>query len=208
MTSSAKFIVFEGIDGSGTSTQSKALVRNFQSSGQKCQHTWEPTDRPIGKLLRQLLSGEQTSSGSAEHDRHLLALLFAADRQDHLWNQEDGIQKVLSNGSHVVCARYVLSSLAYEGEGSDELDFVATINAAYPIPDLTVYLECPVDVALHRITSTRDQIDVFENDAKLSRVKANYTRLIENYPGRILALDATRPAEELSAEIMAALETS
>lgn len=203
MTNSTKFIVFEGIDGSGTSTQSLALVRNLQASGHDCQHTWEPTDRPVGKLLRQMLSGELKSSGSAEHDRHLFALLFAADRQDHLWNEETGIQKTLASGSHVVCARYVLSSMAYEGEGSGELEFVKSINASYPTPDLTVYLDCPVDVALHRINSTRDQIDVFENEAKLSRVKSNYANLIESYPGRVLSLDATRSPDELSAEIMA-----
>ncbi len=114
----SKFIVFEGIDGSGTSTQSKALVQNLVERGMPTIHTWEPTDRPIGRLLRQMLSGELTSSDSPEQDRHLLALLFAADRHDHLWNNKDGIKKELAQGKHVVCARYVLSSLAYEGEES------------------------------------------------------------------------------------------
>ncbi len=200
-----KFIVFEGIDGSGTSTQSKALNRNLREGGSPSIHTWEPSDRPVGQLIRQMLSGEITSSGDHKHDRHLFALLFAADRQDHLWHQEGGIQRTLAQGTHVVCARYVLSSLAYEGEGSDELAFVESLNASFPLPDLTVYLDCPVEVALHRITSTRDQIDVFENEEKLNRVRSNYETLLRGYPGPVLKLDATRPPDELSRLIMAAI---
>ena len=204
--SEAKFIVFEGIDGSGTSTQSRALAAELEKSGARVHHTWEPSTRPVGLLLRQMLSGALTSSRDPDRDRHLFALLFAADRHDHLWNEDNGICALLSRGHHVVCARYVLSSLAYEGDHPEEEKFVTALNADFPVPDLTIYLDCPVTTALDRIRSTREQIDVFENEQKLSRVHAHYDRLLSSYPGAVLRLDATLPRHELTECIVKAFQ--
>lgn len=199
----SKFVVIEGIDGSGTSTQARALARALEERGERVWSTWEPTDRPIGLLLRDFLGGRLTSAGDAARDRRLLAMLFAADRHDHLHRAGEGILDRRARGEQVVCARYLLSSLAYEGEGAEERDFVAMLNASFPLPDLTVYLDCPVAVALDRIHSTRSDIDLFENEDKLARVRHNYESLLRDYPGPSLQVDATRPAAAITAEIVA-----
>ncbi len=203
----SKFVVIEGIDGSGTSTQTRALTAALKGRGEDAWLTWEPTDRPIGKLLRELLSGRMTSAGDARKDRRLFAMLFAADRHDHVHERDEGITARLARGEHVICARYVLSSLAYEGESSEELHFVEALNARFPTPDLTIYLDCPVEIALERIHTTRETVDVFENREKLARVRANYERLLVGYPGRSLLVDARRPAAEITAEALALLRT-
>ena len=201
----ARFIVVEGIDGSGTTTQARALVRALEARGEPAEFDCEPTDRPVGRVLRDLLSGSLESADDETSDRRLFAYLFAADRHDHLENAESGIKRRLAAGINVVCARYVLSSLAYEGEGRDELAFVEQLNRDFPFPDLTLYLDCPVTVSLNRIRSTRPSVDVFENEAKLTRVRHAYERLLEDYEGRHLTVDATLPESDITARALAAL---
>ncbi len=165
---SGKFIVIEGIDGSGTSTQSKAIAQALAArpNTRGVMTCFQLSDGSIGRIIREMLSGERRTSADPKTERRLFAMLFAADRHDHLFNEETGIVSALNRGEDVVCAPYVLSSLAYECEDSDELDFVRTLNEEFPLPDLTLYLDCPVDVALNRIHSTRENIDVFENRDK------------------------------------------
>ena len=200
-----RFIVFEGIDGSGTSTQSKRLAEALRNQGRPCHLTFEPTAHSIGSVIRDLIEGTTPLPADPTQAKRLLAMLFAADRLDHLDHPERGICARLKNGEDVVLARYVLSSLAYEGEESAELELVTTLNASFPLPDLTVYLSCPVDVALKRINSTRERVDVFENAEKLQRVKTNYERSIANYAGRVLTLEATLLADDIAAAILAEL---
>ena len=201
-----RFIVFEGIDGSGTSTQSRRLAEALRERGSECHLTFEPTANTIGTVIRNLIEGTTPLPHDPAQAKRLLAMLFAADRLDHLDAPGSGIRARLDRGEDVVLARYVLSSLAYEGEESNELELVTTLNAPFPAPDLTVYLSCPVDIALERINSTRDRVDVFENTEKLSRVKANYERSIKGYAGRVLTLEATLPADAIAAAILEALE--
>lgn len=203
-----RFIVMEGVDGSGTSTQARAVAAALKSAGRSVMQTFEPSDGPIGRLLREYLGGHLQSSGTAAADRRLFAYLFAADRHDHLERMNDGVKHALGSGHDVICARYVLSSLAYEGDNPEELHLVETLNARFPTPDLTVYLDCPVEVALERIANTRDSVDVFENREKLERVRENYRRLLSSYSGRCLLIDAQRDAEEITAEVMTLLATS
>lgn len=200
-----RFIVFEGIDGSGTSTQSRRLHEALQASGRTSHLTFEPTANTIGNVIRNLIEGTHPLPDNDAEGRRLLAMLFAADRLDHLEAPTTGIMARLDSGQDVVLARYVLSSVAYEGEGTDELAFVETLNNPFPCPDLTVYLSCPVEVALERITTTREKVDVFENEQKLLRVKANYERAIETYGGRVLTIEATLPQDEIATAILAAL---
>ncbi len=197
-----RFVVFEGIDGSGTSTQSKCLAEALRESGRDCHLTFEPTDNAIGSVIRDLIEGTRSLPADPAEARRLLAMLFAADRLDHLNAPERGIRARLDRGQDVVLARYVLSSLAYEGDESDELKLVKSLNDPFPHPDLTVYLSCPVEVALDRINSTRDRVDIFENTEKLQRVKANYERSIASYAGRVLTLEATLPADAIAAALL------
>lgn len=201
----ARFIVFEGIDGSGTSTQAEAVAKALSTEGGEAWLTFEPTDLPVGKLIRQKLRGEIPSLGDHAADRGLFAHLFAADRHQHLTESKIGILARIAAGQDVVCARYVPSSLAYEGSDDEEYRLVEKLNEGFAIPDLTVYLDCPVEVALERIHSRDRQLEVFETQSELERVRAGYERVFGDYAGKLLRIDATRSAEEITAEILAAL---
>ena len=200
------FIVVEGIDGSGTSTQSEAICRALVAGGEKAVATAEPTKGPIGRMIREIIAGRLAPPVDNRALRRMLAYLYAADRQDHLENTRTGIRPMLAAGAHVVCCRYVLSSLAYESGDLEETAFIRTLNEAFPTPDLTIYLDCPVDVSVTRLEATRANLDIFENKSELERIHANYRALIEDYPGAIVTLDATQPLETVTEQAMAALE--
>ncbi|MCA9320436.1 MAG: dTMP kinase, partial [Planctomycetes bacterium] len=183
----------------------QAVGAALEAAGRPSTVTFEPTDGPVGKLLRSMLRGEIASLGNEADDRALFARLFAADRLHHLACPDTGIRRHLRDGTSVICARYVLSSLAYEGESSEELARVRALNAEFPVPDLTVYLDCPVDVAIARIRARGGLLEVFENGEKLERTRARYEASISDYPGHILRLDAREEAPRVTARIMDAL---
>ena len=133
-----RFIVFEGIDGSGTTTQATLAAAALRADGFRVLQTREPSDRPIGMLIRQALQGRvglPVSGGPLTEGT--LALLFAADRLDHL---EAEILPALRPGQLVICERYLLSSLAYQGAACS-IDWVEQINAGAISPDLTIFLD-------------------------------------------------------------------
>jgi dTMP kinase len=199
-----RFIVLEGLDGSGTSTQARDIAAALGESGREVWLTAEPTTGEIGRLLRRYLGGElPLPAGSA--GRELMALLFAADRREHLSAPDEGIEARLARGEDVVCGRYVLSSLAYEGEEAAEYQRVQDLNRDFLRPDLTVYLDCPVAVSLERLRRTRDDLEIFENEAKLERVREGYRRALGDEVGPVLILDATRPAADLTREALEVL---
>ena len=103
------FIAFEGIDGSGKSTQAKRLARLLENAGHKVYSTFEPTDNPIGKMIRDIFNHKM------EADHRTIAGLFVADRLDHLLNKSNGILKKLDEGYTVITDRYYFSSYAYHG---------------------------------------------------------------------------------------------
>ena len=109
MANRGKFIVFEGTDGSGKSTQMKMAGKFLQGRGISCILTHEPTDSPFGALLRSCLTGR------IDTDERAIAALFAADRLDHISNRVNGIVKHLEEGTTVLCDRFYLSSFAYNG---------------------------------------------------------------------------------------------
>ena len=108
MNKRGKFIVFEGIDGSGKSTQMKLLAQKLEEKGIKTRLTLEPTYGLVGGTLHHILSGK------IKADPKVTAALFVADRLDHLTNAEDGVLKSLENGETVICDRYYFSSYAYQ----------------------------------------------------------------------------------------------
>ena len=202
----ARFIVVEGIDGSGTSTQVAAIAHALTARGEEAEITAEPTDGTIGRMIREILAARLAPNVDNRTLHRMLAFLYAADRQEHLENFHDGVGPHLSAGRHVCCSRYVLSSLAYESSDADELQFVQKLNEDFRIPDLTVYLDCPVEVSMERLTSTRPHLDIFENQSELTRVHANYERLIADYPGVIHRADATGTADAITAGVIDALD--
>jgi dTMP kinase len=165
-----KFIVLEGIDGSGLSTQAARLVPLLaRETGQKTLLTKEPTDGPAGLLIRQALSGRLQNITP-----QTLALLFAADRLDHL---DNFILPALARGENIVCDRYLWSSSAYQSLECDAA-WVENINCFARRPDLTVFLRVRPDVSLARIARSRFQTELFERKEILSRVLAQFERLL------------------------------
>ncbi len=177
--------MLEGIDGAGTTTQSRILVNRIKGLGLKAVLTREPSDGPIGLLIRKILKGEI----SAEED--VLALLFAADRLHHMESLRDHLKD-----SFVVSDRYVLSSLAYQGSRLP-LEWVASINSRAISPDLAIIIDVDVDVALRRI-SNRPR-ERFENRKDLIKIKSIFLDLADRYGAFVV--DGNRSIEEVFQDI-------
>ena len=194
------FIVFEGIDGSGTSTQATMLRDRFVQEEGSAVLTSEPSDGPVGTMIRQAMKGRiKFSSDSVAFDRQM-AYLFAADRFDHLNNEVDGVLRFVSKGTHVICTRYFFSSYAYHCNDSESLSFVKGLNEDFPNPDLAVYLKNPVQRSMQRMAN-RSHKDAYENEQKLTLVANNYECIFAEYNGPVLILDAQEQPEVLHEKI-------
>lgn len=137
----SKFVVIEGIDGAGTTTQTERLLDKLLEAGRKTIGTFEPTDGPIGSMIRQILRRRLVNPlADGRHepvDADTMTLLFSADRLDHLKNV---IEPALSAGTVVVCDRYYFSTIAYQGVDGDR-KWIENANAKARQPDLTFYLD-------------------------------------------------------------------
>ncbi|MFI3227314.1 MAG: dTMP kinase [Clostridia bacterium] len=197
-----KFIVFEGIDGSGKSTQSALLYNKLCSMDIKSHKTFEPTNRPIGSLLRKYLKGELSC------DKKVLAGLFASDRLDHYLNDEDGIIKQVNNGVTVVCDRNYMSNFAYQAD--EDEDFVPSLNEKVRgmlKPDAHVFIDVSIDEALDRIAKNRENIDIFENKKALTQIRENYKKYFEIFKNEenIIIIDGNRSEQAISDEVFSKL---
>jgi dTMP kinase len=200
------FIVFEGLDGSGTSTQSKMLLDHLRvARGERAHLTSEPSGGPIGQMIRSALSGRLTFSTDETVYDHQLAYLFAADRHDHLWNDADGVMRLLARGEHVVCTRYFFSSYAYHCRDADHLAFVRSLNAHFPDPDAVIFIDVPVETSAERLAE-RAHLDRYESVEKLELVRAAYGRSFEQYERPLLRVVGTDPPEAIHARIVDFIE--
>ncbi len=183
-----KLIAVEGIDGAGTTTQS-SLLREWLSGRTNAHQTREPTDGPVGSVVRLALSNR------IQLDPHVLALLFAADRRDHFVQD---IEPKLKDGVWVVTDRYLMSSLAYQGSVSGT-DWISQINATVPPPDLTILLDVPASIALKRMHMDRWEAEYFENQRRLETIRRSYREVARDLvlaEGlRVVVLDAGRRAD-------------
>jgi dTMP kinase len=201
------FIAFEGIDGAGTTTQAARLVEWLRSRGEAVHPTREPSDGPIGVLIRQVLRHRvvvHTGEGASRPlDPGAVALLFAADRLDHL---DAEVEPRLARGVHVVSDRYVGSSLAYQATELD-LGWVSGINGRASAPDLTVLLRIDAGAALLRVGARGSDRELYEREETLLRVTALYDRLVaDGLLANPLVIDATRGIDDIAAEIRAAVQ--
>ena len=196
------FITMEGPDGSGKSTQIEAIRKYFENRGEQTVITREPGGTPISEKIRNLLLDRENS----EMDPMAEALLYAAARAQHV---SQVIKPALEDGIHVICDRFIDSSIAYQGYGRELGDSVAIINAYAVnncIPDVTFFMKLNPEVGKSRIdSSSRDRIEMEKIDFH-NRVFEGYEALELEYPDRIVGIDATRNIEELSEEIIMHLE--
>jgi dTMP kinase len=190
-----KLIVLEGIDGAGTTTQAARLCDALRTHGRDAHLTREPSTGPVGRLLREMLSGQHQPV-----DTNTLALLFAADRADHLQRE---VEPALARGAIVVSDRWYHSSLAYQGTGAERA-WIRELNARARRPDLTIFLEVPAEVAAARRAAANRPDELFDRLETQRAVAAGYRVVIEELRGqeRIETLDGTRTPDEVAAAIL------
>ena len=165
-----KFIVLEGIDGSGKSSQTGPLIKRLEELGVPCRETREPTGGPVGSLIRQIFTGRATA------DNRVIAALYAADRLDHLVNEVDGLCAAIDRGITVVSDRYYFSSYAYHSVDMD-MEWVIganSVSADLLRPTVTVFLDVPVETALERIRQNRYVEEIFDREDRLRRTRELY----------------------------------
>ncbi|MDR2028636.1 MAG: dTMP kinase [Treponema sp.] len=197
------FIVLEGNDGSGTSTQLALIRRRFDAPGASLPllyNTCEPTGGPIGVLIRKALGGELSLQGET------LARLFAADRHEHLYG-EGGIIGRARRGELVISDRYVLSSLVYQGITCGE-ELPRALNAGFPLPEALLYFDVDPELALKRMEK-RPSRDIYEYPDFQRAVRERYGALLPWYADqgvRVHSIDASMPQEEVAEAVWRVLE--
>ncbi|HFE44331.1 MAG TPA: dTMP kinase [Nannocystis exedens] len=194
----ALFIALEGIDGSGTSTQTRALAARLRERGHRVLETCEPSRGPIGRMIR-----ERLSTRSAPIDPAALALLFAADRLDHLANE---IEPALAQGIVVISDRYVLSSLVYQSIECHG-PWVREINARARWPDICALVSLPSDTAVDRVTARQatdgGKKERYDKPDLQCRLAAGYQRAYESQePGPIVRVDGALSIDAVTEDLL------
>lgn len=194
-----KFIVFEGIDGSGKTTQINLLKQKIENTGTKCLETHEPSDGPVGVMIRQCLTGRM------KMDEAALAALFAADRLDHINNSVNGLKSKIDEGISIISDRFVLSNYAYQSVKAP-LEWVMELNRISLDtlrPDCHIYIDVDPEITLDRMQNGRFQTELFENKKRLTEVRNRYLELIEKLKEteNIIVIDGNNSIEDISAEI-------
>ncbi|HEY0071839.1 MAG TPA: dTMP kinase [Chloroflexia bacterium] len=195
------FIVLEGPDGAGISTQTALLQAGLASRGYRAVATKEPSTGPIGAVVRQALSHRLVYPPSEPLTDEVMALLYAADRLDHI--RADILPRI-EKGIHVVCDRYRLSSYAYQGLTAGQ-EWVHELNSRSIAPDLTLFIDVPPEVSQSRILARGGHIELYETEERLRPIYGNYLRLIEEAKQegeRIVVIDGTPAPEVVAASIL------
>ena len=193
------FIALEGIDGSGKSTQVKLLSESLEKTGHKIYTTFEPTDSPIGRIIRDIFNHR------LEADHRTIAGLFVADRLDHLLNKQNGILRKMEEGYTVITDRYYFSSYAYHGAHMS-LDWVIEANslsADLLRPDINIFIDISPEISLKRIAKSRHSMELFETLDNLRQVKDKYYEAIEKLKDqeRVFITDGNREPEAIFKDI-------
>ena len=182
------FIVIEGLDGSGKTTQAKLLARSLRKS-QDAVFTAEPSRGKIGKFIRhRILYGEKRVPNAVE------ALLFAADRIDHVQNE---VLPALSKGSVVVSDRYLFSSLAYQGSAGLSLEWIQTINQLALKPDLALFIDVAPETVLRRLKRKKS---VMENLSTQQNVREIYLKYAAD--GKLVRIDGEQSRKAVAKEVL------
>lgn len=191
------FIVFEGIDGAGTSTQIKKLV---ERDNNRFIATAEPTGNETGKFLRRMLVGEFSV------DEKTNAYLFAADRCEHIFGK-GGVKELCDSGKTVVSDRYFFSSMAYQSVSCGE-ELPKLLNSPFPHPEYLFYFVINPEISLGRVNARGEHKEIYETIEKQKKIAAQYEKVISEYEKtagetgiKIIRIDAENDIESISEEI-------
>ena len=192
MVSKGVFICVEGLDGCGKTTQAKLLVRRLRRSCDAI-YTAEPSDGNIGRFIKKhCLHGDKRSSGVVE------ALLFAADRSDHV---ENTVLPALKKGQIVVSDRYVYSSLAYQGATGLELEWIEKINEHAVRPDLAIFIDVEPETVVQRLKPKKSVMENLETQRKVREV---YVKFVEK--GELVRVNGNKSKSEVAADLAALVQ--
>ena len=205
------FVVLEGVDGAGTTTHTGLLARALRKKGLPITTTREPSDGPIGMLIRQILTGRVVVpgiSGNRPSSWTTMALLFGADRMDHL---EATVHPNLMDGVTVLSDRYDYSSVAYQsvtGGGEPEtVQWIREINRHARRPDLTIVLDVDPATSAKRRAARASGVEIFDDQELQTQLAAFYREIDAHFPGdNIVHVDASRTIEEVAADVLHAVE--
>jgi dTMP kinase len=199
-------VVVEGIDGCGSTTHAKLLAKAIKSRGPEVVLTCEPSTGPIGSLIRQVLQRRlfvPDATGPRSFAWSTMALLFAADRMDHL---DSTVAPALRTGAVVVSDRYDLSSLAYQSvtahNGSESIPWIRELNAQAFRPDVTIVIDVPAELAEERRRARGGVEEMFEAREIQARLATVYARAEELVPSdRVLHVSGVGEVHEVAARI-------
>lgn len=194
-------IVFEGLDGAGTTTQLHLLGAKLRDRGLPVRETAEPSDSFIGRQVRSVLRREESTTPLA------LCMLYTADRENHLNNPGNGIIKDLDKGMYVLSDRYFFSTFAYQGVDVD-ISVIASLNSSFPYPEYLFYIDTPVSECISRIEKRGQEKELFEKAEFLQKVRNNYEKSFSVLPVGVhfARIDGRKRAEEISNSILSVLD--
>lgn len=208
-----RFIVIEGLDGAGSTTQCWKLRELLTEKGWPVSYTQEPSNGPMGLMLRLILLGRIKIDSEEgifdEHSRQSLALLFASDRIDHLYHE---ILPALKDGINVICDRYYLSSYAYQlSDNRKNFEWLQQINSKTLKPDLQIYINTSVSNCMMRGKSSPKwwKSDLFEKKELLNMIADNYTFVIDKLTKegeKIIEVDGNQPIDLVFQEVINAVK--
>lgn len=184
------FIVLEGLDGSGISTQATYLETYLRKKGYRTLLTKEPTSGLIGGMIRAALKENWSTSFRS------LQLLFCADRARHL---EDEIEPAIEKGKIVICDRYMFSTLAYGFAAGVDTHWLFNVNREFRQPDLTIFIDISPDISLSRIAKGREKRELFEKRESLGKVRKAYLNLAKRF--RFKIVNGENGVDETSKEV-------
>jgi len=204
------FVVLEGIDGSGKTTQCSTVVERLQKEGIDAVCTKEPTDGEIGQLIRKVLSEEVNVPAAA------IQYLIAADRAVH----QEELNSLLRDGKLVISDRYFWSAVAYGTADKEDVDFenhaqvlmvsqsILSMYNQFILPDLSLYLDVSIPTALDRLSQMDKKKELYERKEKLERIDKGYRWLLEQFPQAFTKIDGEQSSDTVTEDIITAIKTN
>ncbi|OFX58611.1 MAG: dTMP kinase [Bacteroidetes bacterium GWB2_41_8] len=171
------FIVFEGIDGSGKSTQINLLKQKFENRGLGVLIESEPTNNPVGEMIQDVMTGKITLANES------IAALFLADRLEHITNPINGLNEKLANGNNIIASRYYFSSYAFQSDAVPLKWLVESNELCKSLlkADLTFYLNIDPEQSYERVKKRGKQLELFETREKLIKTHNQYLKAFDLY---------------------------